>query len=66
MPHTKQLVLMLGDATRLLGDATLLVDHHRYASAFAVLGVEEIGKALIEEINKKGMAIPFSPGVSPS
>jgi AbiV family abortive infection protein len=56
MPHTKQLSLILGNATRLLNDARLLVDHHRYASAFAlaVLGVEEIGKALIKdwEVNK--------------
>jgi AbiV family abortive infection protein len=56
MPHTKQLTLILGNATRLLDDARLLVDHHRYASAFAlaVLGVEEIGKALIKdwEVNK--------------
>lgn len=35
-------------------DARLLVDHRRFASAFAlgVLGVEEIGKALIEAWNR--------------
>jgi AbiV family abortive infection protein len=41
--------LIFGNAIRLLNDASLLVDNHRYASAFAlaVLGVEEIGKALL-------------------
>jgi AbiV family abortive infection protein len=49
MPHVKQTSLILGNATRLLDDARLLVQHSRYASAFAlaVLGVEEIGKALL-------------------
>ena len=46
----KQLSLILGNATRLLDDARLLVDHRRYASAFALalLGVEEIGKVLLK------------------
>ncbi|MBR0732411.1 AbiV family abortive infection protein [Bradyrhizobium japonicum] len=50
MSDNKQLSLILGNATRLLDDARLLVDHRRFASAFAlaVLGVEEIGKVLIE------------------
>jgi AbiV family abortive infection protein len=49
MPDEKQLSLILGNATRLLNDARLLVDHHRYASAFALalLG-EEIGKMLLK------------------
>jgi AbiV family abortive infection protein len=49
MQHEKQLTLILGNASRLLKDADLLFDHKRYASAFAlaVLGLEEIGKALI-------------------
>ncbi|MGY3124998.1 AbiV family abortive infection protein [Bradyrhizobium sp. S3.14.4] len=50
MPDRKQLSLILGNATRLLNDARLLVSHNRYASAFAlaVLGVEEIGKVLLK------------------
>jgi AbiV family abortive infection protein len=42
--------LILGNATRLLNDARLLVENGRFASAFAlaVLGIEEIGKALID------------------
>jgi hypothetical protein len=42
--------LTLSNATRLLNDARLLVDHRRFASAFAlaVLGVEEIGKVLLD------------------
>jgi AbiV family abortive infection protein len=38
-----------GNARRILGDARLLSDNQRYASAFAlaVLGLEEIGKALL-------------------
>jgi AbiV family abortive infection protein len=47
--NKQQLSLILGNATRLLDDARLLVDHQRYASAFALalLGVEEIGKVLL-------------------
>jgi AbiV family abortive infection protein len=50
MADEKRFSLILGNATRLLNDARLLVDHHRYASAFAlaVLGVEEIGKLLLK------------------
>ena len=50
MANLKQLELILGNATRLMRDAKLLFDHNRYASAFAlaVLGVEEIGKALLK------------------
>jgi AbiV family abortive infection protein len=42
--------LTLSNSTRLLNDARLLVDHRRFASAFAlaVLGVEEIGKVLLD------------------
>ncbi|MET4171862.1 AbiV family abortive infection protein [Bradyrhizobium sp. LA6.1] len=49
MSHKKQLSLILGNATRLHDDARLLVDRRRYASAFALalLGVEEIGKVLL-------------------
>jgi AbiV family abortive infection protein len=43
--------LILDNATRLIKDAVLLVDHSRYASAFAlaVLAIEEYGKALLRE-----------------
>jgi AbiV family abortive infection protein len=43
MSDNKQFSSILGNATRLLDDARLLVDHHRYASGFAlaVLGVED-------------------------
>jgi AbiV family abortive infection protein len=42
--------LILSSAVRLFKDAELLMDHKRYASAFAlgVLGLEEIGKALLK------------------
>jgi AbiV family abortive infection protein len=42
--------LIIANAARLLADAKLLVDHARFASAFAlaVLGVEEIGKVALE------------------
>jgi AbiV family abortive infection protein len=42
--------LIIENAARLLRDAKLLVDHERFASAFAlaVLGVEEIGKAVLD------------------
>jgi len=45
--------LTLSNATRLLNDARVLVDYNRFAGAFAlaVLGVEEIGKALIDGWN---------------
>lgn len=36
MADKKHLSLILGNATRLLDDARLLVDHRRYASAFAL------------------------------
>ena len=38
--------LIIANSARLLGDAKLLADHGRFASAFAlaVLGIEEIGK----------------------
>ncbi|MCA1390782.1 AbiV family abortive infection protein [Bradyrhizobium sp. IC3123] len=50
MADNKQLSLILGNATRLLDDARLLVGHRRYASAFALalLGVDEIGKVLLK------------------
>jgi AbiV family abortive infection protein len=42
--------LIMTNAARLLGDAKLLADHNRFASAFAlaVLGVEEIGKVILD------------------
>jgi AbiV family abortive infection protein len=42
--------LIMENAARLLADAKLLVDHNRFASAFAlaVLGVEEIGKVVLD------------------
>jgi AbiV family abortive infection protein len=42
--------LIMANAARLLADAKLLVDHTRFASAFAlaVLGVEEIGKVILD------------------
>jgi AbiV family abortive infection protein len=42
--------LIIANAARLLADAKLLVDHDRFASAFAlaVLGVEEIGKVVLD------------------
>lgn len=41
---------IIANAARLLQDAKLLVDHNRCASAFAlaVLGVEEIGKVILD------------------
>jgi AbiV family abortive infection protein len=41
---------VIANAARLLQDAKLLVDHTRFASAFAlaVLGVEEIGKVILD------------------
>src|SRR5258705_10391873 len=41
--------LIMQNAARLLADAKLLADHARFASAFAlaVLGVEEIGKVIL-------------------
>jgi AbiV family abortive infection protein len=50
MTHDEQLRLIVGNAARLFRDADLLLDHGRYASAFALalLGVEEIGKALLK------------------
>jgi AbiV family abortive infection protein len=51
MPNENQRELIVSNANRLLADAQLLLDHHRYPSAFAlaVLGMEEIGKALLKE-----------------
>jgi AbiV family abortive infection protein len=42
--------LIIANSARLLRDATLLADHERFASAFAlaVLGVEEIGKVILK------------------
>ncbi|MET3335375.1 AbiV family abortive infection protein [Bradyrhizobium ottawaense] len=42
--------VVIANAARLLKDAKLLVDHTRFASAFAlaVLGVEEIGKVILD------------------
>jgi len=50
MQHEKQLELIQLNARRLFKDAELLMDHRRYASAFAlaVLSLEEIGKALLK------------------
>jgi AbiV family abortive infection protein len=44
---------ILTNAQRLLKDAAILLEHRRFASAFAlaVLGIEEIGKALIDGWN---------------
>ena len=41
---------IIANAARLLKDAKLLVDHERYASAFAlsVLALEEIGKVVLD------------------
>ena len=39
--------LIIANAARLLGDAKLLANHVRFASAFAMLGVEEIGKVIL-------------------
>lgn len=53
MSKPSRQTLVLANATRLLNDAKLLVEHRRFASAFAlaVLAVEEIGKALIDGWN---------------
>ena len=42
--------LIIANSARLLGDAKLLADHGRFASAFAlaVLGIEEIGKVILD------------------
>jgi AbiV family abortive infection protein len=42
--------LIIANANRLLWDAKLLTDHARFASAFAlaVLGLEEIGKVILD------------------
>jgi hypothetical protein len=42
--------LIMANAARLLADAKLLANHTRFASAFAlaVLGVEEIGKVILD------------------
>jgi AbiV family abortive infection protein len=43
-------MLTIANSARLLGDAKLLAEHARFASAFALaaLGVEEIGKVILE------------------
>jgi AbiV family abortive infection protein len=53
---------VIANAARLLQDAKLLVDHTRFASAFAlaVLGVEEIGKVILDIW---GSAAPLSKPV---
>lgn len=50
LPATDEHTLVIANAARLLGDAKLLADHARFASAFAlaVLGVEEIGKVILD------------------
>jgi AbiV family abortive infection protein len=50
MSKPSRQVLVLANATRLLNDATILLDHRSFATAFAlaVLAIEEIGKALID------------------
>src|SRR3981189_1118586 len=50
MKNPSRQTLVLANATRLLSDARLLVEHRRFASGFAlaVLGVEEIGKAVMD------------------
>jgi AbiV family abortive infection protein len=65
MQHEKQLNLILGNARRLFKDAELLMDHQRYASAFAlaVLGLEEIGKALLKHW-EADRPLPKKEGVS--
>jgi len=53
---------VIANAARLLQDAKLLVDHTRFASAFAlaVLGIEEIGKVILDIW---GSAAPLSKPV---
>ena len=53
---------VIANAARLLQDAKLLVDHTRFASAFAlaVLGIEEIGKVVLDIW---GSAAPLSKPV---
>lgn len=48
--------LIIENASRLLRDARLLVDHQRFASAFAlaVLGIEEIGKVVLDLWGRAG------------
>jgi AbiV family abortive infection protein len=54
---------VIANAERLLQDANLLVDHARFASAFAlaVLGVEEVGKVILDIW---GSAAPLSKPVA--
>src|SRR5262249_52278852 len=51
--------LICSNASRLLDDAQLLLYHRRYANAFAlaVLGIEEIGKAILKKWEEER---PFS------
>jgi AbiV family abortive infection protein len=48
--------LVIDNAARLLRDAKLLADHKRFASAFAlaVLGIEEIGKVVLDLWGRAG------------
>ena len=57
MSAEKQLTLILANANRLIRDAELLAQHRRYASAFAlaVLGLEEVGKALLKYWESDGL-----------
>lgn len=50
IPDTDGHTPIIANAARLLGDAKLLAHHGRFASAFAlaVLGVEEIGKVILD------------------
>jgi AbiV family abortive infection protein len=58
MDSTSQTAI-IANAARLLKDAKLLVDHERYASAFAlsVLALEEIGKVVLD-LWGKPVALP--------
>jgi AbiV family abortive infection protein len=53
MSKPSRQVLVLANSTRLLKDARILVEHRSFASAFAlsVLGIEEIGKVLLDGWN---------------
>jgi len=66
MLNEKHLGLILGNAGRLIRDAEILLIHQRYASAFAlaVLGVEEIGKALLLVWEANG-PLPKKEAISP-
>src|SRR4051812_25955421 len=53
MSKPSRQVMVLANSTRLLNDARILIEHRSFASAFAlaVLGMEEIGKALLDGWN---------------